>query len=518
MSSTEIVRDLGAIAAALGVLAYLLPPPPGVSQALSRTAGLGLMGLGWVLLLGSLVPGDDWSAFADDLASPARLAAAVAGVAIVAGIAWLALRAVRRHPVAWFVLLALALPFRVPVSLGSQDANLLVPLYLVIGLGLLFWATERLAGRLGEAPATPIDLPLALFVAFILASSLWSADPSEAAVKAVFFYLPFVVLFRLVVALWPTAGALRALGVTTVALAVPMAAFAVFQYATRSSIYWNDTLQQANVYSRFFRVNSFFFDPNILGRYLMLALLAAVAIAWLSNDPRVLGALGAAAVIMTAGLWVTFSRSSALGLGLGLALLAWRAFGARRTLAVGGVLLALFAVGAFAASDNVRRAATSTERLDQVSEGRFGLVEGGLEIWRDDPIAGAGLGAFGDRFEETLPEAERRRIRVVVSHNTPVTVLSESGIVGFALFLVLGVATALAIARGSRVGGPDGWAQWTLLAMLAAIAVHSVLYAAFFEDPFTWVVAGAALAIGAAHRAPVGAAEPEDGPRTAPAT
>ena len=36
-----------------------------------------------------------------------------------------------------------------------------------------------------------------------------------------------------------------------------------------------DALQQANVYSRFFRVNGIFFDPNILGRYLALAILAA---------------------------------------------------------------------------------------------------------------------------------------------------------------------------------------------------------------------------------------------------
>lgn len=518
MSSTEIVRDLGAIVAALGVLAFLLPPPDRLSRAAQRAAGLGLMAVGWALLLGSLVPGDDWSALADDLTSPARLLAALAGIAVVAAAAWLMTRLLRRRPVVWFVLLALALPFRVPVSLGSQDANLLVPLYLVIGLGIVLWVVERVQGGLPESPATPIDLPLGLFAGFVLLSSLWSDDPSEAAVKAVFFYLPFVVLFRLVMALWPTADALRALGVTTVALAVPMAGFAVFQYATRSSIYWNETLQQANVYSRFFRVNSFFFDPNILGRYLMLALLAAVAMAWLSNDPRVLGALAAAAAIMTAGLWVTFSRSSALGLGVGLALLAWRAFGARRTLAVGGVLLAVFAVGAFIASDNVRRAATSTERLDRVSEGRFGLVEGGVEIWRDDPIAGAGLGAFEDRFEETLPEAERRRIRVVVSHNTPVTVLSEGGIVGFALFLVLGVATALAIARGSRVGGGAGWVQWTLLAMLAAIAVHSVLYAAFFEDPFTWVVAGAALAIAASQRAPAESDVREDAPGSAMAT
>jgi hypothetical protein len=31
--------------------------------------------------------------------------------------------------------------------------------------------------------------------------------------------------------------------------------------------------------------------------------------------------------------------------------------------------------------------------------------------------------------------------------------------------------------------------------MLAGILIHSLLYAALFEDPFTWVIAGAAVAL-----------------------
>ena len=48
---------------------------------------------------------------------------------------------------------------------------------------------------------------------------------------------------------------------------------------------------------------------------------------------------------------------------------------------------------AAATSGNIRHAATSGNRLERVSEGRFDLVRGGLTIWRADPVAGAGLGA-----------------------------------------------------------------------------------------------------------------------------
>ena len=81
--------------------------------------------------------------------------------------------------------------------------------------------------------------------------------------------------------------------------------------------------------------------------------------------------------------------------------------------------LLLFVLGgaAAAASGNVRHALTNGNRLERVSEGRFDLMKGGLEIWRDDPLVGAGLGAFETRFEETLTPVEQRRVRVVISHN-----------------------------------------------------------------------------------------------------
>ena len=507
--TTETLREIASVVAAVGVLAFLLPLERPLSTTARRRLGLGLMGVGWIVLVGTLLPDD-----AADNLSAARGLGAVIAILVALAALWIGVRVVLARPWIWFVLLALALPIRLPVQLGSQEANLLVPLYAVIALGLAAWIVGRArqADVCRSAGPTPIDLPLALFGAYLVLSSVWSGDPEEAAIKVVFFYLPFVVLFRLVVAWWPAAPALRTLGITTVALAVPVALLAVGQYVARGGIIWNETLQQANVYSSFFRVNSIFFDPNILGRFLVIAILAAVAMAWVTRSRGALIALAASAGVMAAGLVVTFSRSAALGLIVGLALLAWYAFGPKRTLAVGGVLLVLFGAAAFVGSDNVRRAATSTERLDQVSEGRFDLVEGGLTIWRSEPIVGAGLGGFENRFEASLDPAEQRRIRVIVSHNTPVTVLSEGGVIGALLFVALLAMTALNIGRGSRVGGASGWAQWTMLAMLASIFVHSLLYSALFEDPFTWVIAGAAMALGAAARAPATAAVREAPP------
>jgi O-antigen ligase len=505
----EAAREVAAVAAAAGVVGLLAPLPALRSEA-QRAGALAVMLVSWGILLASLVPEDDARAGLDRLDSPATAGAAAALVIAALVIAVIAVRAILARPTIWFVLLGIALPIRVPVSLGSQEGNLLVPLYAVVLLGLAAWIWGRVRGRVATAaPEGPAAVagPLAAFVAFLLVSTLWSTDPDQAAVKAVFFYLPFTLLYVLALAWWPRARGLAALAVTTIAGGVIAAGVALFQYATRE-IWWNETLQQANVYSRFFRVNGIFFDPNILGRYLALAILAALALAWVRRRPLELWILALAVPVMAAGMIVTFSRSSTLMLMLGLLLLAVRAVGPAKALAAAVALLIVLGGAAAAASDNIRHAATSGNRLERVSEGRFDLVRGGLTIWRADPVIGAGLGAFEQRFEQTLTPVEQRRVRVVISHNAPVTVLSENGVIGFALFLILVCGTGWAAVRGSSREGDIGWARWALGAMLAGLLVHSLLYAALFEDPFTWVIAAAAVSLAGARSALVEAPRP----------
>jgi O-antigen ligase len=506
----ETARNVAAIAAAVGVAGLLLPLA-GLRAEYQRAASAALLIGAWGWLLAGLVPGGDAEDAAGRFDSPVRIVALV--VAVVAGLlvaAWL-VRVIIRNPTVWFVLLGISLPIRTPVTIGSQEANLLVPLYAVIVLGLIAWVWGRVRGDVGapalEGPWT-LTVPLAAFTCYVLVSTLWSADTAEAAIKASCFFIPFVLLYALVVAWWSRARALGALAVVTVAGGVIAAFVALYQYAT-SDIWWNATLQQANVYSRFFRVNGIFFDPNILGRYLALSIMVCLALAWVRRSRLELIGLAAAVTVMTAGLAVTFSRSSALMLMLGVALLAGRAIGGWRAALTGLVLLLVAGGLAAATSSNVRHALTNQNRLERVSEGRFDLMKGGLEIWRDDPVVGAGLGGFERRFEETLTPTEQRRVRVVISHNSPVTVLSEGGVVGFALFVLLLVGAGWATVRGSKDQGDLGWARWTIASILAGIAVHSLLYAALFEDPFLWVGLGAAVALAALAPAPQPAPPPE---------
>ncbi len=501
MSTTESFQVVAALGGALGVLGMLAPTRS--THGARRAGSLALTVASWGLLLGSLISRDDLSALGDRISGVTRVGIVVVGGLIALGLGLLAVRACIRRPVVWVVLLAIAAPIRLPISLGGDRAgNLLVPLYAVITIGLVAWGWGRRTGAFAASRpdrAGLIDLAIGSFTAFSLASTLWSDDIAEATTKIVFFYIPFALLYWLVRRWWAVvAEPTRALATTTLAMGAAIAVVAIGQFATKT-IWWNDTLAEANIRNRFFRANSIFYDPNILGRYLMMALVIATAYLCVTHRGRTLTVLTVALAVMTIGLAVTLSQSSALGLIAALVILALRVFGVRRTALVGAATLALVGVPAVIASDGVRDKVTSVRSLASDGGGRLSLAKGGINLWKTQPIEGIGLGAFGDRYRDTFSRRDQLRTRVFISHTAPITVLAELGLVGFGLFIFAAIAAVGTMWRASRPDDGSGRAAWVALAILIGIVVHSLFYSGLFEDPFTWIVAGVGAALASAR-------------------
>src|SRR5439155_18608595 len=220
-------------------------------------------------------------------------------------------------------------PARIPVSVAHTKPNLLLPMYIVvIGAALalvweLFGNDDARARELG-----PFAWPLAIFVAWTGVAFLWSEDPRQGAIYLLFYVLPFALLAVSLAPLPWIAGWSMAIYVQLAAMALAFAVIGIWQYATRN-IFWNPKVIVDNAYatsSWFYRVNSVFYDPSIYGRFLIVAILASLALALFAARAIAWAAL-AVAVVTWAGLVPSFSQSSfvALGVGVVVALAAlWR--------------------------------------------------------------------------------------------------------------------------------------------------------------------------------------------------
>ena len=467
--SVELVRAAGLVGA-LGLAVLLVAP-----TRLGRFAGLAALAAGGAGLALHLAPTGARSL----LALPAGAVAALVVAVVLARWPW-ALAAAA---------LALA-PVRLRVDLGTEDANLLLPLYAVVaGAGALL-AWELVRGDRRARELGPLAWPLAALLAWSGVSMLWTDDLDEGALQLLAFLLPFGLLALALARLEWSRRWLTFLFAQLVAMAAVFAAIGVVQWLTRD-VFWNPKVIVGNAYAPFYRVNSVFWDPSIYGRFLVLAILATLVVALYGGDRRIAAGATLAIAVCWVGLLFSFSQSSFVALVVGTLAAALLAIQWRAVLALALAVVVVVAAG-FAAP-SVRK--ELEQGLDRATSGRYGLVEEGIGIAVNRPLTGEGLGAFKVAYAERTGLRGRDPQRAA-SHTTPVTVAAELGVVGFGLFAWLVVAAlALPVRRASRSFA--GRASLIFGLIFVAILVHSLFYNAFFEDPLMW----AALGLGAvAHR------------------
>ena len=459
-----------------------------------RLAGLAAWALGGVALVPYLLP---------EGRRPLLAAAAVVGLGVAAAGAL----ALRRWPWALALGALACAPARIPVDVGEVEANLLVPLYGVVAAAAIALGYDLVRGNGGRATRElgPLAWPLAGLVAWFGLSLTWTRDLQEGAIDLLFFFLPFGLLAVCLARLPWSRTALQLLYALLAAMALLFAAVGIYQWVTRD-IFWNPKVDVGNAFAPFYRVNSVFWDPSIYGRFLVIAILATLVIALCSARREIV--LGAAAVIAVAwaGLLFSFSQSSFAALIAGVLLAAAYVWRWRSAAAVGLAAVVMLTVGFSAPQLRDNLLDESRRGLDRATSGRYGLMEEGVRIALDHPVVGVGLGGFDQEY------AERTRLRGdqparAASHNTPITVAAETGVPGLALLIWL---VAVAILTSLRLAGRrrlTGRVSLFVALGITAIAVHSLFYNAFFEDPMTWGF----LALGALTAAAVATATATEG-------
>jgi len=493
------VKEAGIVAAALLAAAAVLAP----GARLRAGAMLGALVLTPVLLVAEIWDTPQFEPVRD------RPILALAGAAMALVVIAALARAFDRRPALFALAVVFVLPFRVPIESGGDTSNLLVPLYAVIAAGALAFIVPRLRGRRDD-----VDEPRAGVAEWLLVGSVvlyavqgsYSSDFTRALEQVVFFYVPFVLLFSLLLHVAWTPEVLRRCLWVLAALAALFCAVGFYEYATQT-ILLNPDVIATNQFQSYFRVNSLFFDPNIFGRFLAVVMVAlAAALLWSARGRSAL-LVALALAVAWGGLVLTLSQSSLLALLAGLAVLAALHWSLRATAGaiLVGAAIAVVVVAAFPGA--VRLNLEDSKGREAATSGRADLIRGGAELFAERPLQGFGSGSFTTEYRR----AERVSGEAAgdASHTIPLTIASEQGVGGLLLYLALLVAAFLRLLRGAR-SSPR---RAAIAAAFTALVVHTQLYAAFLEDPLTWTLlgVGTVLAWGARDSAgdAVGDRDPE---------
>lgn len=194
--------------------------------------------------------------------------------------------------------------------------------------------------------------------------------------------------------------------------------------------------------------------------------------------------------ILLTGLVWTGSRTGML-VGMLVLLLAWLGrLTDRRMLGWGVIFAALLwclvwlAVqvgwgGNISVQSNFSRESSNMERWETLTHG--------LEMWRQSPVLGAGLGVFHAKSSMWAGHAQ-------VIHSTPLWILAELGLLGGAVF----GWTFFLLARHAIQFGRTQPARHILLFLLAVFAIFGLAHEIFYQRIF-WLVLGALLAQPFAH-------------------
>ena len=325
-----------------------------------------------------------------------------------------------------FVLLTLlvfSLPWEKSVVLPGLGT-----LTRLIGIAAVLSGAWDVARKRDLRPPQIVLVLAAVFIAWSAMTWVWSLDRGATVTRAV-TYVQLLAMVWLVWQFCRTAAQQRVLLSAYVAGAAVAAAATLIRYAEGTQTYWR-------------RYAAPGFDPNDLGVTIAIAVPMALYLAlhtraWLY---RIGVAVICAAVLLTA------SRTALIATFAGFTVVAWTWRGATHLQRWSGVALAALTVlGAVALAPKESReriATTATEITRGTLHTRTTIWKAGLRSLKQFPLQGAGAGAYPDAVEPYIGVPSRAG-HEYVAHNSFLSVLVETGLIGFGLYAVLLVFVAL---------------------------------------------------------------------------
>ncbi|MHB1341576.1 MAG: O-antigen ligase family protein [Coriobacteriia bacterium] len=402
-----------------------------------------------------------------------RLAGGQAALAIAGAIVALSAAVlVLRRPGYGVIVMLLALPLDIAGRIIAEPVAVTV-YHLSLLLMLASWTWAWLASPGEHRPRLSVlDIGMAALVGAAIWSLPGSLSPSVTLISIT--RLVFLWLFSLSVVNFVRSerDALRVV-VTVVGTATASAALAFAQGRIPGLPIGTTHLDYNFGEVAQVRPSAFFEDPNLLGTFLSVAVIAALAkaiharrwidaVAWLG-----------ATVVCAVGLVVTLSRTAWVGVALGLVVLVLTAPRRRRVwLASAGMSIAVVAM-IMAPGAIVSRAGSILDiERDSSIRTRYLMAGSTLEMISEEWVFGTGLGAYDRAYPAYRKPGALTSI--TKPHQLPLAMWAEMGILGLIAELLI-VGGVVIVIRSRRHRG------WNVYEALGVAGLLAVLLQSFFQ-------------------------------------
>ena len=374
-----------------------------------------------------------------------------------------------------------------PLAMGAVDAPaFLVVQGLTIGV-MILWAVRIWAGPKPQLLWPPICWVVLAFAIYAVARYL-TADIEYVARLEMIQVVMYAFLFFAIVNNLYRQETAQIIGFTLIFLAMVISIFAVYQFFTHSIRVWNSISPYAG------RASGTYISPNNLAGFLELLLpLAAAYVLAGRMKPVTRILLGYAALVMMAGLAVTFSRGGWAAAAIGLLALLVILIGHRQHRIPALLLLVVFiGGGVFVTKIYLEKSPTYISRVEGTVN--TGQVELDLRrdmwtvaerMWLDHFWWGVGPAHYDYRFREFRPEHVQRQPDR--AHNDYLNLLADWGAAG-GIIVLAGMAAFAAglwetrkhVRRAEKdLGGRGTSNRFAFFlgasAGLLALAVHSAV-------------------------------------------
>ncbi|MCE9605816.1 MAG: O-antigen ligase family protein [Planctomycetia bacterium] len=355
---------------------------------------------------------------------------------------------------------------------------------LLLGLVIGMLVVQRTLGLTEPKPLNKADVTLIAFVGYLFVSMLcsdWQGFP-KGQVGPLWrwvggYFTPLILYWGAKQSRWTdrTAGIVQgSLAIFGIYLGVT----AVLEITQQWSFVFPAYIADPKIGLHYGRARGPMVHGVSFGHYMGVCLLAAWL--WIGRlHPLGRGVMIATLPVYFAGVFFSYTRSVWMGTGLGLCtLLLMTLQGRARNLVMGGIAAAGILVGATQADKIVgfQREQSAADTAESANM-RVGFAYVSWMMFQDRPLFGFGFGRFPlDKLpylDDRATDLNLEKLRPYVHHNTFLSLLTDTGLLGLGLFLIamlLWIRNAWVVYRAPA--SPE-WAQRQAVLMLGALGVYA---------------------------------------------